>query len=192
MRQLSSWNAISARKDFFRIFVFVLKSHGIEDPFLSFGNRNMSLATDFRTTYAIALWYVLSEIFQSASPMTYVQNVCTGCDVHNKRIILEKLLIREEYRLYRWAVGQEWWLQSWRRKMSLRNLLDFEVSTNRSGGGSKILEWQIFYGLYAIRGNGEQCTTATCSGTRVYANLCMLAWSLSPTISGATDEVYIW
>lgn len=72
----------------------------MEDPCFSPIPKRLSLATDFETTYAVALVQVLAEQFRSETYLTYIQITCIGCYVHAKRVIKEKFNVSEESEVY--------------------------------------------------------------------------------------------
>lgn len=110
MRMLASRKTVAARKVLMDMFVTQLCCFGLVDPLKARGCYQLSMASDFETTFGIALCQSLQEKFQSNNPNRnlwndYVECVCFGCDVHAKRIVLEKSNILENCSEYTWAVG---------------------------------------------------------------------------------------
>ena len=132
MRQLASRKTTAARKILFKELVAGLVEYGMEDPCVAPISKRLSMATDFETTYAVALGQVLAEQFRSETYLTYVQTACIGCDVHAKRVILEKCNVSEESDVYNWAIGT--------RQVTTRAEVDESLNVMKGIGG----KWNSF------------------------------------------------
>lgn len=109
-RQLASRKTKAARLHMFERLVSILKEYGLQDPLTCSTNFRLSFSTDFETTYAAAFATALAKVFHPNEDLDehvryYVHMCCFGCDVHAKRVILEKINISDEHNLYMWAVG---------------------------------------------------------------------------------------
>lgn len=109
-RALTTRKTIGARKVVFKHLIDKLVSYGLHDPLTAPPHKRITMATDFETTFAIALGKVLMEKFRPGENMgksflQYVNMIAFGCDVHAKRIILEKLKINSNEIDYLWAIG---------------------------------------------------------------------------------------
>ena len=95
MRMIASRKTTAARIHLFKRFVSAMRSLGLTDPLTADPYSRLTIATDFETTFAVALGKVLVDEYRpdqnlAELPMRYVEKVCFGCSVHAKRIILEK------------------------------------------------------------------------------------------------------
>ena len=107
MRMIASRKTTAARVRLFERFISSLKANGLRDPLKAPAQRRLTIATDFETTFSLALGCTLAKNFQpesnlSEKSMRYVEKVCFGSSVHAKRIILEKC--SNDKRLYQWLV----------------------------------------------------------------------------------------
>lgn len=79
IRHLYSRKTQGARKVLMAYFVNVLYDNGISGPLSPSCTVPMSIATEFETTYAIALRDALIDKFKSGCSMDYVRKVCFRC-----------------------------------------------------------------------------------------------------------------
>ncbi|KAI0564932.1 hypothetical protein FGB62_22g62 [Gracilaria domingensis] len=105
MRQLTSRKTMATRSILFHELVRQLTNRGMKDPLKESPEKRLTMATDFETTYSFALGTVLSEYVGSGTALEYIAAIGLGCDVHAKRIVLEKCDARNEPELFSWAVG---------------------------------------------------------------------------------------
>lgn len=54
----------------------------MEDPMATPVAKNLTLSTEFETTYSLTLSKALSEPFRLATPLNYCKSVLFGCDEH--------------------------------------------------------------------------------------------------------------
>ena len=62
MRMLASRKTINAQKVLLRTFIRFLKDNGLENPLLAPPESRLSVASDFETTFCIALGQVLVKV----------------------------------------------------------------------------------------------------------------------------------
>ena len=108
MRIIASCKTTSARIKLFERFINAFCDNSLHDPLTASVSKRITIATDFETTFALSLGNVLAEKFQPHSTLSnisiqYVEKVCFGCSVHEKRMILEKSGNNKQ--LYSWLVG---------------------------------------------------------------------------------------
>lgn len=105
MRLISSRRTKAARMILMDCFISTMRSYGLKDPASATPKEALLMNTDFETTFSIALGEVLHAQYGSLPPLEYARVVCVGCDVHAKRIVLEKVHLPDQSRIYSWAVG---------------------------------------------------------------------------------------
>ena len=108
MRMIASRKSTGARLKLFERFIKALHANGLQNPLEAPLPRRLTLATDFETTFSLALGHVMKDVFLPHSnlsdlPMRFIEKVCFGCSVHAKRIILDKC--GNDKHLYHWLVG---------------------------------------------------------------------------------------